>query len=81
MFFNLWSCNNRLSILYRLKNGIVMKESHLEEELRELYDLLEQVEQSKYEKLNIEKDEEVREIEKIKFKYFKKGYLACMLGR
>ena len=51
------------------------------EEIRELYDLLEQVEQSKYEKLNIEKDEEVIEVEKIKFKYFKKGYLACMLGR
>ncbi len=68
-------------IEYKLKNNVVMEESHLIEEIRELYDLLEQVEQSKYEKLNIEKDEEVIEVEKIKFKYFKKGYLACMLGR
>ena len=59
-------------IEYKLKNNVVMEESHLIEEIRELYDLLEQVEQSKYEKLNIEKDEEVIEVEKIKFKYFKK---------
>ena len=73
--------NNLAKIEYKLKNNVVMEESHLIEEIRELYDLLEQVEQSKYEKLNIEKDEEVIEVEKIKFKYFKKGYLACMLGR
>ena len=58
-----------------------MKESHLEKEIRELYDLLEQVEQSRYEKLNITADEQVTELEKIKYKYFKKGYLACMLGK
>jgi hypothetical protein len=57
-----------------------MKESHLEQEIRELYDLLEQVEKSKYEKLNIKEDEQVIELEKIKYKYFKKGYLACILG-
>ena len=58
-----------------------MKESHLEKEIRELYDLLEQVEQSKYEKLNITEDEGVMELERIKYRYFKKGYLACMLGK
>ena len=58
-----------------------MKESHLEKEIRELYDLLEQVEQSRYEKLNITADEQVTELGKIKYKYFKKGYLACMLGK
>ena len=58
-----------------------MKESHLEQEIRELYDLLEQVEQSKYEKLNITEDEGVMELERIKYKYFKKGYLACMLRK
>ena len=58
-----------------------MKESHLEKEIRELYDLLEQVEQSRYEKLNITADEQVTELEKIKYKYFKKGYLACMLRK
>lgn len=58
-----------------------MKESHLEQEIRELYDLLEQVEQSKYEKLNITEDEGVMELERIKYRYFKKGYLACMLGK
>ncbi|MDR2879871.1 MAG: hypothetical protein LBV03_08160 [Fusobacteriales bacterium] len=63
-----------------MKNKIVMKESHLEQEIRELYDLLEQVEKSKYEKLNIKEDEQVIELEKIKYKYFKKGYLACILG-
>ena len=58
-----------------------MKESHLEQEIKELYDLLEQVEQSRYEKLNITEDEGVMELERIKYKYFKKGYLACMLGK
>lgn len=58
-----------------------MKESHLEKEIIELYDLLEQVEKSKYESLNITEDEQVTELEKIKYKYFKKGYLACMLGK
>ena len=63
------------------KNDKIMKESHLEQEIRELYDLLEQVEQSKYEKLNITEDEGVMELERIKYRYFKKGYLACMLGK
>ena len=58
-----------------------MKESHLEQEIKELYDLLEQVEQARYEKLNITEDEGVMELERIKYKYFKKGYLACMLGK
>ena len=64
-----------------MKNDKIMKESHLEQEIRELYDLLEQVEQSKYEKLNITEDEGVMELERIKYRYFKKGYLACMLGK
>mgnify|MGYP003620491859 FL=1 len=58
-----------------------MKESHLEQEIRELYDLLEQVEKAKYEILEILKDDQVNELERIKYKYFKKGYLACMLGK
>ena len=58
-----------------------MKESHLEQEIKELYDLLEQVEQSRHEKLNMTTDEQVTELERIKYKYFKKGYLACMLGQ
>ena len=58
-----------------------MKEPHLEQEIRELYELLEQVEQLKYEKLNITMDEQVIELERIKYKYFKKGYLACILGK
>ena len=58
-----------------------MKESHLEQEIKELYDLLEQVEQSRHEKLNLTTDEQVTELERIKYKYFKKGYLACMLGK
>ena len=58
-----------------------MKESHLEQEIKELYHLLEQVEQSRHEKLNMTTDEQVTELERIKYKYFKKGYLACMLGK
>ena len=58
-----------------------MKESHLEQEIKELYDLLEQVEQLRHEKLNMITDEQVTELERIKYKYFKKGYLACMLGK
>ena len=48
-----------------------MKESHLEQEIRELYDLLEQVEKAKYEILEILKDDQVNELERIKYKYFK----------
>ncbi len=58
-----------------------MKESHLEQEIKELYDLLEQVEQSRHEKLNMTTDEQITELGRIKYKYFKKGYLACMLGK
>ena len=64
-----------------MKNNKIMKESHLEQEIRELYDLLEQVEKAKYEILEILKDDQVNELERIKYKYFKKGYLACMLGK
>ena len=56
-----------------------MKQSHLEEEIRELYDLLENIEADKEELFRIKEDDVVRELEKIKYKYFKRGYLACML--
>ena len=56
-----------------------MKQSHLEEEIRELYDLLESIEAGNREILELKEDDLVRELEKIKYRYFKKGYLACLL--
>ena len=53
-----------------------MKQSHLEEEIRELYDLLESIEAGNREILELKEDDLVRELEKIKYRYFKKGYLA-----
>ena len=56
-----------------------MKHSHLEEEIRELYDLLESIETGSKEILELKEDDLVRELERIKYRYFKKGYLACLL--
>ncbi len=56
-----------------------MKQSHLEKEIRELYDLLETIETSNKEIFELKEDDLVRELEKIKYKYFKKGYLACLM--
>mgnify|MGYP003604173099 CR=1 FL=1 len=56
-----------------------MKHSHLEEEIRELYDLLESFETGSKEILELKEDDLIRELERIKYKYFKKGYLACLL--
>ncbi len=56
-----------------------MKQSHLEEEIRELYDLLESIEAGNKEILELKEDDLVRELERIKYRYFKKGYLACLL--
>ena len=56
-----------------------MKHSHLEEEIRELYDLLESIETGSKEILELKDDDLIRELERIKYKYFKKGYLACLL--
>ncbi|ACZ10129.1 Uncharacterised protein [Sebaldella termitidis] len=56
-----------------------MKHSHLEEEIRELYDLLESIETGSKEILELKEDDLIRELERIKYKYFKKGYLACLL--
>ncbi|WP_253351082.1 hypothetical protein [Sebaldella sp. S0638] len=56
-----------------------MKQSHLEREIRELYDLLETIEASNKEIFELKEDDLVRELEKIKYKYFKKGYLACLM--
>ena len=56
-----------------------MKHSHLEEEIRELYDLLESIEAGNKEILELKEDDLVRELERIKYRYFKKGYLACLL--
>ena len=56
-----------------------MKQSHLDEEIRELYDLLESIEAGNREILELKEDDLVRELEKIKYRYFKKGYLACLL--
>ena len=56
-----------------------MKHSHLEEKIRELYDLLESIETGSKEILELKEDDLIRELERIKYKYFKKGYLACLL--
>ena len=56
-----------------------MKHSHLEEEIRELYELLESIETGSKEILELKEDDLIRELERIKYKYFKKGYLACLL--
>ena len=56
-----------------------MKHSHLEEEIRELYDLLDSIERTSKEVLELKEDDLVRELERIKYKYFKKGYLAFLL--
>lgn len=50
-----------------------MKHSHLEEEIRELYDLLESIETGSKEILELKEDDLIRELERIKYKYFKKG--------
>jgi hypothetical protein len=56
-----------------------MKQSHLEAEIRELYDLLENIETNKEDLFGLKDDDLVTELEKIKYKYFKRGYLACLL--
>ena len=56
-----------------------MKQAHLEKEIREMYDLLETIETSNKEIFELKEDDLVRELEKIKYKYFKKGYLACLM--
>ena len=56
-----------------------MKQTHLEEEIRELYELLESIEAGNKEILELKEDDLVRELERIKYRYFKKGYLACLL--
>ena len=56
-----------------------MKQPHLEEEIRELYELLESIEAGNKEILELKEDDLIRELERIKYKYFKKGYLACLL--
>lgn len=57
-----------------------MKQSYLEEEIREVYDLLESIETGNKEIFGLKEDDLVRELEKIRYKYFRKGYLACLLN-
>ena len=50
----------------------------MEEKIREIFELIEQI-QSKNNFLNeITDDILIKEIEKIKFEYFKKGYSMCV---
>ena len=48
-----------------------MKQSHLEEEIRELYELLESIETGYKEIFELKEDDLVTELEKIKYRYFK----------
>ena len=55
---------------------------NLDDGIREIYEVLETLNEGKKEKFNIfSKDEDivVEELEKLKFSYFKKGFLACLL--
>ena len=63
-----------------LRNENKMKE--LDDEIREIYEALETLNEGKKEKFDIfSRDEDilVEELEKLKFSYFKKGFLACLL--
>ena len=54
----------------------------LDDEIREIYEALETLNEGKKEKFDIfsqNEDTLVGELEKLKFSYFKKGFLACLL--
>ena len=56
-----------------------MKYSEIEKEIREMFELLEENNLFDKNLFELEEDELVIEIENIKYKYFKKGFLARML--
>ncbi|MCP1224777.1 hypothetical protein [Sebaldella sp. S0638] len=54
----------------------------LDDEIREIYEALETLNEGKKEKFDIfsqNEDTLVGELEKLKFSYFKKGFIACLL--
>ena len=54
----------------------------LDEEIREIYEVLETLNEGKKDKFDIfaeNTDIIVEELEKMKFSYFKKGFLACLM--
>ena len=54
----------------------------IDDEIREIYEALEILNEGKKEKFDIfsqDEDSIVRELERLKFSYFKKGFLACLL--
>ena len=54
----------------------------LDDEIREIYEVLETLNEGKKEKFDIfsqNEDTLVGELEKLKFSYFKKGFVACLL--
>ncbi len=54
----------------------------LDDEIREIYEALETLNEGKKEKFDIfsqNEDTLVGELEKLKFSYFKKGFVACLL--
>ena len=54
----------------------------IDDEIREIYEALEILNEGKEAKFDIfsqDEDNIVRELERLKFSYFKKGFLACLL--
>jgi hypothetical protein len=54
----------------------------LDEKIRDVYEILETLNEAKREKIDIfSRDEDImtEELEKMRFTYFKKGFLACLL--
>lgn len=55
----------------------------LDDEIREIYEALEVLNEGKKERFDVfshDEDIVVGELEKLKFRYFKKGFLACLLN-
>ena len=69
-----------MPLIIQIKKSKKMKK--LDDGIKEIYEVLETLNEGKKEKFNIfSKDEDivVEELEKLKFSYFKKGFLACLL--
>ena len=56
-----------------------MKHSNFEEEMREIFELLEECSLFDKKMFDLKEDELVTELERLKYKYFKKGFLTRML--
>lgn len=55
-------------------------EEKLEQMIKDIYEVVEDL-QAKEADLLLENDDQIRELEKMKFMYFRKGFLACLMQK